>query len=78
MQLSDGATWNILSYSTAGINGGTQQLRYTLAAPSTKLYVTVLDEGSVKGACRLMEMVLNGQTVTQEQVDELAKNSIIQ
>ena len=71
MQIADGASWNFISYSVAGINNGVQQLRYTYSLGTTPLYVTILDEESIAGASDLMEIVLNGGTITQEQANQL-------
>ena len=71
MQLADGASWNFVSYNVEGINQGTQQLRYCYSVGETPLYVTLLDEESVQGASDLMEIVLNGGVITQEQANSL-------
>lgn len=71
MQIADNAQWNFISYSVAGINNGVQQLRYTYSLGTTPLYVTILDEDSIAGASNLMEIVLNGGTITQEQANQL-------
>lgn len=73
MQLNDGASWNFVSYATAGTNNGAQELRYCWSDASNRLYVTILDEESVQVAADLMEMVLNGQTLEQSYIDSLSE-----
>ena len=68
MQIDDKAGWNIVSYATSGINGGQQQLRNTYTAKQSKRFVTILDPDSVACATEMMERILNGETVTEEQL----------
>lgn len=70
MQLDDKASWNIVSYATGGINGGQQQLRCTYTAKKYKRSVTILDPESVACATEMMERILNGEIVTEEQLKD--------
>jgi LCP family protein required for cell wall assembly len=58
-QLSNGGSWNIVSYSVDGT--GDNQIPYSL---STYSYVMWPDEDTVATAKDLMSQVLNGETVT--------------
>lgn len=64
MQLDDMATWDILSFAVTGTGGSD----YTYSAPGQKLYVTYQDPESVARASQLMQRVLNGEKLTQEDV----------
>ena len=70
MQLDDRASWTIVSYATSGINGGQQQLRCTYTAKQYKRSVTILDPESVACATEMMERILNGEIVTEEQLKD--------
>ena len=69
MQLDDKASWNIVTYAAYGINGGRQQLRHTYTAKQYLRSVTILDEDSVACATEMMERILNGEIVTEEQLN---------
>jgi anionic cell wall polymer biosynthesis LytR-Cps2A-Psr (LCP) family protein len=58
-QLSDGGSWNIVTYSVDGT--GDSQIPYSL---STYSYVMWPDEDTVATAKDLISQVLNGETVT--------------
>ena len=61
MQLSDGAEWNIVSYSVDGT--GDTRKPYSL---STAAYVMVPDETTVEHAMDLMQQVIDGEIVVDE------------
>ena len=64
MQLSDGAAWNIVSSAVVG----TDSKDYCYSSGDEILYVMEPDYGSVETAAGFMDRVLNGETITQEEV----------
>lgn len=56
MQLNDMSSWNIKSYSVTGTGGSD----YTYSMPKTKLYVTYPDSKSVNKASGLINKVISG------------------
>ena len=64
MQLSDMASWNVTSYTTAG------QSRYaqTYSMPGRQLYVIVPDEDNVAEAKRLIAQVYGAGEAKEEGV----------
>ena len=62
MQLGDMATWNIQSFATTGVGGSEK----TYSAPGNYAYVMYQDENVVKYAGKLVQRVLDGEILTQE------------
>ena len=62
MQLSEGGSWNIKSFAATG--QGTKKTTYSM--PTQKAYVTIPDEGSVEHAKQLIQKVMNGETITDD------------
>lgn len=68
MQLLTGADWNIVSFSVSG-----ESTRSTTYSTSSSVSVLMLDDTDVANAKALIEMVLNGETITQDYADGLAE-----
>ncbi len=64
MQLNDMASWNVHSFGVSG-NGGSE---ITYSAPGQHLYVMHQDEEMVAHAAALAQKVVDGQTLTAEDV----------
>lgn len=64
MQLGDMATWNIQSFAVIGVGGSEK----TYSAPGANAYVMWPNEDVVKYAGELIQKVLNGETLTEEDV----------
>jgi LCP family protein required for cell wall assembly len=62
MQLSDGATWNVQSFAMTG--EGANLTSYSM--PKQKNYVMLQDESYVAYAQKLIQRVLNGEVLTEE------------
>ena len=62
MQLSEGGSWNIKSFAVTG--QGTKKTTYSM--PIQKVYVTIPDESSVEHAKQLIQKVMNGETITDD------------
>lgn len=62
MQLSDMASWNIMTYSV----GGTGDMQITYSAPGVELYVMWPDEDTVAHATELIDRVIAGEILTQD------------
>ncbi len=62
MQLDDLATWNVKSFAVTGEGA----MRVTYTVPDQELYVIEANEASVEHAKKLIEMVYNGETITDE------------
>ena len=62
MQLTDLASWNILTYATVGTGGW----NVTYSAPGEKLYVMYQNEDAVKYGSNLAKRVASGECLTQE------------
>ena len=62
MQLDDMASWDIYSFALSGENGS--DTNYSM--PGLYSYVMYPDDTLVSKASALMEMILNGETITQE------------
>lgn len=62
MQLADMAQWNILSYAVTG-NGGSD---ITYSVPGQKLYVMYQDAALVSYASELIDRVIAGEILTEE------------
>ena len=60
-QLTDGGSWNVVSYSVNGT--GDTQKPYSM---SQKAYVMVPDYSTVDHAKELMQKVRDGETISQE------------
>ena len=65
MQLSDGGGWDVKSYTVVG--EGTKRTTYSM--PKFKAYVTIPDEESVDKAKGLIQKVMNGETITDSDVE---------
>lgn len=65
MQLSDGGGWDVKSYTVVG--EGTKGTTYSM--PKFKAYVTIPDEESVDKAKGLIKKVMNGETITDSDVE---------
>ena len=61
MQLSDMASWNILSYAVSGYG----DYDYTYSAPGEDLYVMWPDMDMVAHATELIDRVIAGEILTQ-------------
>lgn len=68
MQIDDGAEWNIKSFAVTG-NGGSN---FTYSMPNFRAYVMYQDAGLVNAATDLIHRVLNGETLTKEDVSTSA------
>ena len=66
MQLGDMASWNISSYATQGKDNGAGVMAYTYSVPGVPLWVLPPDDDSVEHASKLIEMVVSGEILTEE------------
>lgn len=66
MQLTEQSEWNIKSYAVSG-EGGSE---YTYSAPNSLAYVMYQDESMVDHASELVQKVLDGETLTDEDVED--------
>lgn len=64
MQLNDMASWHIHSYAATGYGG----MSVTYSMPGTNLYVTYPDQASVDRAAKLIDRVIAGKTLTDDDV----------
>jgi anionic cell wall polymer biosynthesis LytR-Cps2A-Psr (LCP) family protein len=64
MQLSDGATWNVQSFAVSG--EGTKLTTYSM--PRLRSYVMIPDDDDVAYAKTLIQKVLDGGVLTEEDV----------
>lgn len=64
MQLNDLASWNVKSYAVTGTGGSD----VTYSMPGQNLYVTYPDQNSVNRGAALVDKVLTGGTLTDEDV----------
>ncbi|MCR4689141.1 MAG: LCP family protein [Saccharofermentans sp.] len=64
MQLDDMSEWNVQSYAVTGTGG----YAITYSMRGTKLYVMYPDQASVDRAEELIDAVISGQTLTEEDV----------
>ena len=62
MQLEDLATWNIVTYAATG-RGGSEK---NYSSPGHKAYVMYPDEASVAHAATLVDRILAGEILTEE------------
>lgn len=62
MQLSDMASWNILTYSVSGYG----DMEVTYSAPGQELYVMWPDQDMVAHATELIDRIIAGEILTQE------------
>lgn len=62
MQLSDMASWNIMTYSV----GGYGDMEITYSAPGQELYVMWPDSDDVAHATELIDRLISGEILTQE------------
>ena len=62
MQLKDGGSWNIKSYSVTGTGAS----KKTYSNPRQKSYVMIPDQDSVDFAKELIDKVFAGDTLTEE------------
>ncbi|BBF44708.1 exopolysaccharide biosynthesis transcriptional activator EpsA [Lachnospiraceae bacterium KM106-2] len=68
MQLSDMSAWNITMINATG----TGEKATTFSMPSTRLYVMVPDESTVKAAKKMVDKVEAGEHITEEEFKKLA------
>lgn len=61
--------WNIVNYATAGYPGGEYMYCYTM---DKYLSVVVLDDDSIKVSQKLIQMVLDGDEVTDSTAEQIA------
>lgn len=66
MQLGDMATWEISSYAVKGAGDGTGRYAYTYSAPGQELWVLPPDYDTVAYASMLIEKVVSGGILTEE------------
>lgn len=71
MQLTDNPQWNVKSYAVTGQDGS----EYTYSAPSSLAYVMYQDADMVSTASELVDKVLNGKTLTDEDVTTTVSSS---
>ena len=64
MQLNDMASWNIHSYAVSG----TGSMGITYSVPGTELYITEPDQSTVDHAAQLIDRVLSGKTISDDDV----------
>lgn len=67
MQLSDMAKWNIQSFTIDG--EGTRS--YTYSMPTQRSFVMHMNPGYLRRAKELMQKVMNGETLTEEEVKKI-------
>lgn len=67
MQLTDNAKWNVKSYAVTGSDGS----EYTYSAPSSLAYVMYQDADKVSTATALVNKVLNGDTLTDKDLETI-------
>ena len=65
MQIDDGASWHVSSYAVTGDG----QKNYTYSMPNQKSYTMIPDEESVSLAQTLMQKVINGGTITDDDLE---------
>ncbi|BBF43364.1 exopolysaccharide biosynthesis transcriptional activator EpsA [Lachnospiraceae bacterium KM106-2] len=71
MQLSDMSGWDIVMINATG----TGSKSTTFSMPSTRSYVMVPDEASVSAAKKMVDKVIAGEKVTEDQFKELVKGT---
>lgn len=64
MQLNDMASWNIHSYAVSG----TGSMGITYSMPGTELYITKPDQATIDHAAQLIDRVLSGKTISDDDV----------
>lgn len=64
MQLSDMAQWNIQTYAVTGVNGS----EITYSIPGARASVMYQDEGMIAYGTQLIQRVMAGETLTEEDV----------
>ena len=64
MQLSDMATWNVQSYAVTGKNGS----EITYSIPGMRASVMYQDEGRIAHGSKLIQKVIAGEILTEEDV----------
>ena len=64
MQLNDGADWNVHSFAVTGSNG----MELTYSIPRTRLSVMYQDKALVAKAANLLDRVISGETISDEDV----------
>lgn len=69
MQLGDMATWEISTYGVKGKGDGSGVMAYTYSAPDEPLWVLPPDYESVAHASMLIEKVVTGGILTEEDLD---------
>lgn len=71
MQLKDAATWNVQTYSVTGTGGSAK----TYSMPTQNAYVMYPDEASVDYAKTLIQKVMNGETLSEEDMTMPSSNT---
>lgn len=71
MQLNDGKSWEVLSYNVTGTGGK----EYVYSIKSFPTSVVYQDSTQVDNAKSLIGKVMNGDTISQGQIDELNNSS---
>ena len=66
MQLNDMASWTINSYAVKGVGDGTGVYAYTYSMPGEALWVLPPDYDTVEHASKLIEKVVSGGILTEE------------
>ena len=70
MQLSEGGSWDVLTYSVIGTNA-----KMPVYSMSSEQSVIIPDEKSVKKAKKLIDMVYEGKILTEDIIENLDSNS---
>ncbi len=71
LQQSSNIDWDILSYNVLGTTGN----EYVYSISSFPVSVVYLDETDVANATSLMQRMLNGERITQTEIDALSSNT---
>jgi LCP family protein required for cell wall assembly len=71
LQQSSNIDWDILSYNVLGTTGN----EYVYSISSFPVSVVYLDETNVANATSLMQRMLNGERITQTEIDALSSNT---
>lgn len=66
-QLSDGSSWNIVTYSV----NGTDSMNKCYSTGNQELYVMEPIQISIDGATELIDKVMDGEEISQEEADQL-------
>lgn len=69
MQLSEGGSWNVLSYAVSG-----SEAKMPVYSMSSEVYVTIPDMDTVEKAQKLIDMVYDGEILSEEIIENLDNN----